>query len=265
MVEALKTPGAAFIQALTSCDRGWRHPVNITAKVNKLAVDSGFWPLYSIRVKDGRPTYTLNRKIKFDRTKELMTEYLSLMGRYRHLVKPPREDLINEIVSMVQTRAKNVVSLVDQFGDPEGQLETYKLKLQEVPSQKIISPGHGLCQGCGAGVALNQMATAIQMVAGMNVIFTNNTSCSEVSLSKDDVPSYNTPWVHHLFETAATTGDAIATAYRIMQTKGHLKGEIPYVVAIGGDGSTYDIGFQFLKSALVRTGSFGIMNPLLSD
>ncbi len=265
MVEALKTPGAAFIQALTSCDRGWRHPVNITTKINKLAVDSGFWPLYSIRVKDGRPTYAINRKIKFDQMKELLTEYLSLMGRFRHLVKPSREDLIDDLVKMVHTRANNVVGLVDQFGDPEGQFETYKLKLTELPNQEIIAPGHGLCQGCGAGIALKQMAIGIQMVAGTNVIITNNTSCSEVSLSKDDVPSYNTPWVHHLFETGATTGDAIATAYRIMQTKGHFKGEIPYVVAIGGDGSTYDIGFQFLKSALVRTGSFGLMNPLLSD
>lgn len=264
IIEALKTPGAAFIQALTSCDRGWRHPVNITAKVNKLAVDSGFWPLYSIRVKDGKPIYALNRKINFDKSKELLGEYLSLMGRFKHLVKPYREDLMNEMVQMVHTRANNVINLVDKFGDPEGQLETYKLKIQEVPSQDIIAPGHGLCQGCGAGIALNQLAIGIQMVAGKNVIFTNNTSCSEVSLSKDDVPNYTTPWVHHLFETAATTGDAIATTYRIMQTKGHYKGEIPYVVAIGGDGSTYDIGFQFLKSALVRTGSFCIMNPLLS-
>ena len=222
MVEALKTPGAAFIQALTSCDRGWRHPVNITTKINKLAVDSGFWPLYSIRVKDGKPTYSLNRKIKFDTTKELLTEYLSLMGRYRHLVKPPREDMINALVKMVHARANNVLGLVNQFGDPEGQFETYKLKLSELPNQEIISPGHGLCQGCGAGIALKQMAIGIQMVAGTNVIFTNNTSCSEVSLSKDDIPSYNTPWAHHLFETSATTGDAIATAYRIMQTKGHV-------------------------------------------
>ncbi len=263
VIEALKTPGAAFIQALTSCDRGWRHPVNITAKINKLAVDSGFWPLYTIRVKDGVPTYALNRKINFDKTKELLTEYLSLMGRYRHLVKPFREDLIDELVSMVHARARNILKLVDTFGDPEGQLETYKFKLTELPSQNIIAPGHGLCQGCGAGVALNQLAIGITMVAGNNVIFTNNTSCSEVSLSKDDVPSYTVPWMHHLFETAATTGDAIATAYRILKKKGHYKGEIPYVVAIGGDGSTYDIGYQFLKAALVRTGSFGIMNELL--
>jgi len=265
IIEALKTPGAAFIQALTSCDRGWRHDVNITAKVNKLSVDSGFWPLYSIRIKDGKPTYALNRKIDFDKTKELLVEYLSLMGRFRHLLKPRREDLIDELVKMVHVRANNVVSLVDEFGDPDGQLESYKMKLTELPSQTLIAPGHGLCQGCGAGIALNQLAIGVQMVAGTNIIFTNNTSCSEVSLSKDDVPSYNVPWVHHLFETAATTGDAIATTYRILQTKGHYKGEIPYVVAIGGDGSTYDIGFQFLKSALVRTGSFGLMNPLLSD
>ncbi|MHA1784763.1 MAG: hypothetical protein ACTSX4_12090 [Candidatus Helarchaeota archaeon] len=264
VIEAMKTPGVSFIQVLASCNRGWRHPINVTYKVNKLAVDSGFWPLYTVRIKDGQPTYALNRKIQFDKTKELFTEYLKLNGRFRHIVKPFDEPKINDIIDMIHARAKNILGLVEQFGDPEYKMNLYKLDIKKIPNREILAPGHGLCQGCGAGIALNQLSLAAHTVAGTNLIITNNTSCSEVSLSKDDVPNWKVPWVHHLFETAATTADAIATTYRILKTKGLYKGELPYVIAIGGDGSTYDIGFQFLKSALVRAGSWGIMNDILA-
>lgn len=266
IVEALKTPGAAFIQVLASCDRGWRHPVNISNKINKLAVDSGVWPLYTIRVKDGRPTYAMNRKIHFETMEEKLAEYLGLMGRFRHLVKPEfKEQVIPVILDAVKARAENVIKLTKAFGNPEHQLETYIVDYKEIPAQEIVNPGHGLCQGCGAGMALNQLALAANWAAGKNIIITNNTSCSEVSLSKDDVPNWKIPWVHHLFETCATTGDAIATTFRILKAKGLHKGDIPRVIAIGGDGSTYDIGFQFLKAALHRTGTWGIMNPLIKD
>ena len=265
IVEAMKTPGVAFIQILASCDRGWRHPINITQKINKLAVDSGFWPLYTIRVQDGQPTYALNKKIQFDKTKELFTEYLQLNGRFRHIIKPFKEDKVNAIIDMIHARDENILKLVNAFGDPEFKMNTYKVDVKEMPNQEILAPGHGLCQGCGAGIGLNQLALAAHWVAGTNLIITNNTSCSEVSFSKDDVPNWKIPWMHHLFETSATTADAVATTYRIMKSKGHYTGELPWVIAIGGDGSTYDIGFQFLKAALVRAGSFGIMNELLAQ
>ena len=51
---------------------------------------------------------------------------------------------------------------------------------------------------------LNQMATA---VAGNNIIYVNNTSCSEVSTTKDFVASWKVPWVHHLFESVATIAE----------------------------------------------------------
>ncbi|KKM25150.1 hypothetical protein LCGC14_1597920, partial [marine sediment metagenome] len=36
-------------------------------------------------------------------------------------------------------------------------------------------------------------------------------------------------------------------------------------VHIGGDGSTYDIGFQFLKAAIIRTSTMVDMNVYLKD
>jgi len=115
------------------------------------------------------------------------------------------------------------------------------------------------------GMVLNQLATAATAVAGNNIVYVNNTSCSEVSTSKDNVTSWNVPWVHHLFESGATVADAISTTKKILKTKGLYEREIPWVIHIGGDGSTYDIGFQFLKAALIRTSSFVEMNEYLGQ
>jgi len=263
VVEALKTPGCGFIQVLSSCMRGWRHPENLTTQISKLATESGYFPLFSIRVRNGRPEYALNRKIKTD--KEKLFEFISTMGKYSHLTKPEKlEGNLDTIFESVSNRNQNVIDLSEKFaGDAE--IEIYTGKLKEFPNQEHIVGGHGLCLGCGEGQIITQVAVGAQMVGGTNVIYTNNTSCMEVSTSRDNFGSWKVPWVHHLFETAATIADSIATTYRILKVKGKFQGELPYVIALGGDGSTFDIGFQFLKSALVRAGSWAVQNPLLAD
>jgi pyruvate/2-oxoacid:ferredoxin oxidoreductase beta subunit len=109
---------------------------------------------------------------------------------------------------------------------------------------------------------LNQLTSAAYAVAKENIIFVNNTCCVEVATSKDDVTSWQVSWVHQLFESGSTVADAISTTYRILKNKGLAK-EVPYVIHIGGDGSTVNIGFQFLKSAIVRSCGFQIMNENL--
>ncbi len=252
VIDALKTPGCGFIHVLSSCMRGWRHPENQTVNISKLATESGYFPLYSIRVKDGRPHYTLNRKIKTD--KEKLFEFISMMGKFSHLVKPQKlEANLETIYESISTHNQNIIDLSEKFTG-EAELEVYSGKLKNFPNQEHIAGGHGLCLGCGEGQIITQVAVGAQMVGGKNVIYTNATSCMEVSTSKDNLGSWKVPWIHHLFETAATIADSIATAYRILKAKGKYQGEIPYVIALGGDGSTFDIGYQWLKSALVRAG-----------
>ena len=262
VIDALKTPGPGFIQIFSSCQRGWRHPENKTYEISRLATESGYFPLFSIRVKDGRPIYSLNKKIKTD--KEKLFQFISLMGKYRHILKPEKlEDNLNYIYDCVAARNQNILDLVDKFSG-EAELEIYQGNLKRLPNQEHFASGHGLCPGCGEGEIINQVATAAQMVAGKNIIYTNATSCLEVSTSKDNFGAWKVPWVHHLFETAATIAESIATAYRILKTKGLYEGEIPYVIALGGDGGTFDIGFQFLKGAIARAGSWGLLNDLLA-
>ncbi len=262
VADALKSNGSAFIQAYSDCMRGWRHGAESALEISKLATDCGYWPLYTVRVEDGIPTFTYYRGLDIDKDKFI--DYLKSMGRFKHLFKPKfMEREIDEIIYLTEQRNRKLKALIEQFG-AEKPIDVYRVNRKSLEPQKQIQPGHGLCPGCGAGMILNQLATAAQAVGGYNVIYVNNTSCSEVSTSKDNVTSWNVPWVHHLFESGATVAEAISSTYKIRKAKGQYEGEIPYVIHIAGDGSTYDIGFQFLKAALIRTSSFVEMSEYLS-
>ena len=263
VAEALKTNGSAFIQSYSDCMRGWRHGASDALKISKLATECGYWPLYTIRVKDGVPTFSYYRGLDID--KEKFVEYLKSMGRFKHLFKPKfLEREIDEIIYFTEQRNLKLKGLIETFG-AEKPVDVYRVNRKTLEPQQHLHPGHGLCPGCGAGMVLNQLASAATAVTVNNIIYVNNTSCSEVSTSKDFVTSWKVPWVHHLFESGATIADAISTTYKILKSKGHFSGDVPYIIHIGGDGSTYDIGFQFLKAALIRTSSFVEMNEYLTS
>lgn len=260
VIEAMKTPGGGFIQAYAPCPRGWRSDPASTKLHSKLAVDSGYFPLITIRIKDGEPKWSYSRPLDFNKDK--FVEYLKSFGKFKHLFKPKfEESLINEIMEQAEAKLDNLRKLVKTFG-PEKPRDVYKVDFKKLKSQTHLAPGHGLCPGCGAGAALNELSIAAEQVAGSNIIYVNNTSCSEVATSKDNFTSWKTTWVHHLFESGTTIADAISVAKRIMKNKGIIQ-EVPYVIHIGGDGSTYDIGYQFLKAALVRSSSMAIQNENL--
>ncbi|MHA1985745.1 MAG: hypothetical protein ACW98D_03805 [Promethearchaeota archaeon] len=263
VVEALKSNGSAFIQTYSDCMRGWRHEAGNAVTISKLATDCGYWPLYTIRVKDGIPTFSYYRGLDIDKDK--FVEYLKSMGRFRHLFKPKfMEKEIDNIIYYTEQRNKKLKGLIETFG-AEKPIDIYRVNRKALEPQTHLSPGHGLCPGCGAGMVLNQLATAADAVTGKNIVYVNNTSCAEVSTSKDNVASWKVPWVHHLFESGATVAEAISTAYKIRKAKGQFDGEVPYVIHIGGDGSTYDIGFQFLKAAIIRTSTMVEMNEYLKN
>lgn len=263
VIDALKTPGPAFIQVISSCQRGWRHPENKTADLHKLATDSGYWPLYSIRVTNGKPVYAFNRKPTFNEDKLL--EFIKGMGRFAHIFK--REDAEQNthfLVESVRQRFDNVSTLAAAFKGTHA-YETYKIDRRKLPNQEHVAPGHGLCAGCGEGEILTQLATGATIVAGKNVVYCNATSCTEVSTSKDNFPSWKVPWVHMLFENVGTVADALSTGFRVLKAKGLYDKPVPRVIALGGDGGLYDIGFQFLKAAIGRAGTWGVMNPMVNQ
>ena len=60
---AIYTPGAAFLNVLSPCPRGWRYPAADIAAVVKAAVDSCVWPLFEVVEGVYHLTYEPRRKI----------------------------------------------------------------------------------------------------------------------------------------------------------------------------------------------------------
>ncbi len=86
--------GPAFINVLSSCNRGWRHPTDQTLEVSRLAVETCYWPLFE--VEDGE--WKLNYKPK---EKLPVEEWLKTQGRFRHLFQPQNRHVIDELQANV--------------------------------------------------------------------------------------------------------------------------------------------------------------------
>ncbi|MFA6428649.1 MAG: thiamine pyrophosphate-dependent enzyme [Candidatus Buchananbacteria bacterium] len=106
----------------------------------------------------------------------------------------------------------------------------------------LYNPGHSACAGCGEAIAIRHLLTAL----GPNTIMTNATGCSEVTTTQYPLSAYKIPWLHSLFENAAPVASGVLAA---LKQKGLTKVQ---VVAVGGDGATYDIGLGFISALWER-------------
>lgn len=118
--------------------------------------------------------------------------------------------------------------------------------LRELPTEEGLAPGHRMCSGCGVSIGIRQVLLA----APKDVIIVNATGCLEVSTAAYPYTAWRVPWVHVAFENAAAVASGIEAALKALERKG--LGKKHPVIAIGGDGGTYDIGIQALSGALER-------------
>jgi len=58
--------------------------------------------------------------------------------------------------------------------------------------------------------------------------------------------------MHSAFENSATTISGAEAAYKALVRKGRMEDKNPVFIGFGGDGSTYDIGLQWLSGAMER-------------
>ena len=122
----------------------------------------------------------------------------------------------------------------------------YYKTVRDIPREETLAPGHRLCAGCGAAIAVK---LALKARRGPTVIV-NATGCVEVSTSMFPYSAWTVPWVHVAFENAAAVASGIAEASMILARK---RGGEPFdVIALAGDGGTFDIGLQALSGALER-------------
>ena len=110
-----------------------------------------------------------------------------------------------------------------------------------------LTSGHRLCAGCAESVIARQVLLATDKP----VVVSNATGCFEVSTTIFPYTAWNVPWVHTAFANGAATGAGVEAAYQGLKRKGKIKEEMRFVT-FGGDGGTYDIGFQALSGMAER-------------
>ncbi|MBF0304160.1 MAG: pyruvate ferredoxin oxidoreductase [Alphaproteobacteria bacterium] len=109
------------------------------------------------------------------------------------------------------------------------------------PRWRGLEAGHRACQGCGEALA----ARLVLEAAGPDVVVTNATGCLEVFTTPWPQSAWRVPWLHSLFENSAAIASGVEAAMK-------AKGQRTKVIAMGGDGGTFDIGFQALSGMLER-------------
>ena len=111
-----------------------------------------------------------------------------------------------------------------------------------IPKEELLAPGHSACLGCGEAIAIRHILKA----AGKNTIIVQATGCPEVYTTLYPNTSWRVPWIHVAFENAAAVASGIREGLN-QEGKKDIN-----VIAIAGDGATFDIGFQALSGMLER-------------
>ena len=117
--------------------------------------------------------------------------------------------------------------------------------LTQLPTK--LTSGHRLCAGCAESIIARQ----VLMSTDKPIVAANATGCFEVSTTIFPYSAWNIPWVHTAFANGAATGAGVEAAYQALKRKGKVKEEMRFVT-FGGDGGTYDIGFQALSGMAER-------------
>lgn len=123
---------------------------------------------------------------------------------------------------------------------------------KEVMNKKErLAPGHRMCAGCGATIGVRAVLRALHEED--EAVIANATGCLEVSTFTYPYTAWEDSYIHNAFENAGATLSGVETAYKVMKKKGKIPADKNYkFIAFGGDGGTYDIGFQSLSGAMER-------------
>ncbi|MDP2663743.1 MAG: thiamine pyrophosphate-dependent enzyme [Dehalococcoidia bacterium] len=105
--KAMAADGPAFINVLSSCNRGWRHETSQTINVSRLALDTLVWPIYEI----DHGVWKLSYKPK---KRKPLTDWLASQGRFAHLLRPENRELVEQLQAKID---KNWEILLARCGE----------------------------------------------------------------------------------------------------------------------------------------------------
>ncbi len=117
-----------------------------------------------------------------------------------------------------------------------------------VKTRPKLLQGHRHCPGCAAPIIVKLVLSAINEP----VVIVNATGCLQVATTIFPYTSWEVPWIHNAFENAAATASGIEAAFKALKRRGAINDDKVNLVVFGGDGGTYDIGFQSLSGMIER-------------
>jgi pyruvate ferredoxin oxidoreductase beta subunit len=127
--------------------------------------------------------------------------------------------------------------------------EPAAVKLKDMlKKSQILSSGHRMCAGCAAPTVVKLMGMALR---GPTIVC-EATGCLEVATTIYPYTAWEIPWIHVAFENVSAVASGVIEAMDVMREKGRVDKEHVDVIAIGGDGGTFDIGFGSLSGMLER-------------
>ena len=100
--KAIYTPGAAFLNIMSPCPRGWRYDTPDIMKICKLAVETCYWPLFEVVEGKWILNYEPKKKLPIE-------DFLRPQGRFKHLFKPGNENLLVQYQEEVDRRWENLL------------------------------------------------------------------------------------------------------------------------------------------------------------
>ena len=111
-----------------------------------------------------------------------------------------------------------------------------------IKEEKVFASGHAACPGCHVALAMRFILNTL----GSDTVAVVPASCVAIIAGPQPLSSMNIPVYQTTLESSAASAAGIK---RALVAKGN---DHTTVVALAGDGGTYDIGFQSLSSAAER-------------
>ena len=102
--KAIYTEGPTFLNVMAPCPRGWGYATEDLMKINKLAVETCYWPLYEVVNGVYHISYKPAKKLPIE-------EFLKPQKRFKHMFKPGNEWMIEEFQKEVDARWQELLNL----------------------------------------------------------------------------------------------------------------------------------------------------------
>lgn len=100
---AIYTPGAAFVNTLAPCPRGWQYPSELLPEICKMAVETCVWPLFEVIEGEWHLSYEPKKKLPVEC-------FMEMQGRFKHCFKEGNEWIIDEAQKYVDKKWEELLA-----------------------------------------------------------------------------------------------------------------------------------------------------------